>query len=220
MSSGSSPGRVSPFKTELDREAERSEKRLALLRAAVHLFNERGFHSTSLEEVAASLGVTKPVIYHYLGNKDQVAFECVRIGVEQLHVAATEARAAPGNGLDRLRAFLLRYAAIMMDDFGRGVVRIGDETLSTPTRARFRALKSEIDAAMRAMIDVAVADGSARVADTRLAAFAIAGALNWSSRWHRPDGPQTVEQVAAGLVDFLCDGLSNRSRDAVPVTAK
>ncbi|CAN5277959.1 TetR/AcrR family transcriptional regulator [soil metagenome] len=203
---------TSPFKTDTHRAAERSEKRLALLRAAVRMFNERGFHSTSLDEVAASLGVTKPVIYHYLGNKDQVAFECVRIGVEQLHVAGAEARALPGTGLDRLRAFLLRYAAIMMDDFGRGVVRIGDETLSGPTRARFRSLKSEVDAAMRAMIAAAVADGSAQVADIRISAFAIAGALNWASRWHRPDGPQSIDAVATGLVDFLCDGLSNRPR--------
>ncbi|MDO7842120.1 TetR/AcrR family transcriptional regulator [Sphingomonas immobilis] len=212
MPAASPNSRASPFKSDTDREAERSEKRIALLRAAVHLFNERGFHATSLEEVAASLGVTKPVIYHYLGNKDQVAFECVRIGVEQLHAAAADAAAQPGTGLDRLRAFLLRYAAIMMDDFGRGVVRIGDDTLSVPMRARFRALKSEIDAALRAMIDAAVADGSARAADTRLAAFAIAGALNWPSHWHRQDGPQTVEQIAAGLVDFLCDGLSNPRR--------
>lgn len=200
---------ASPFKSMTDREVERSEKRFALLRAAVRLFNERGFHSTSLEDVAASLGVTKPVIYHYLGNKDQVAFECVRIGVERLHAAAAEADGVPGSGLVRLRAFLRRYAQIMMDDFGRAVVRIGDETLSEATRLQFRALKAEVDVAMRRLIGEAVADGSASVADTRMAAFAIAGALNWPARWYRPDGPQSAEQVAYGLVDFLCTGLSN-----------
>lgn len=199
---------ASPFKSAADREAERSEKRFALLRAAVRLFNERGFHSTSLEDVAASLGVTKPVIYHHLGNKDQVAFECVRIGVERLHEAAAQARVVPGSGLDRLRAFLSLYAQIMMDDFGRGVVRIGDESLSETTRLRFRALKAEVDQAMRGMIDEAVADGSASVPDTRLAAFAIAGALNWTARWYRADGPQSATQVAEGLAEFLCRGLS------------
>lgn len=203
---------ASPFKTAPDREAERTEKRLALLRAAVRLFNERGFHATSLEDVAASLGVTKPVIYHYLGNKDRVAFECVRIGVEQLHIAAAAARELPGTGIDRLRAFLREYARIMMDDFGRGVVRIGDETLSPDTRARFRELKAEVDKAMRAMIEEGVGDGSVRVADVRLTAFAIAGALNWPARWHRVDGPQSADEIAAGLVDFLCDGLANPQR--------
>src|SRR3546814_7162119 len=93
----------SPFRTVREREVERAEKRQAVLVAAVRMFNERGFHATSLDDVAASLGVTKPVIYHYLGNKDQVVFECVRIGLAQLREAAEAARAAPGTGLDRLK---------------------------------------------------------------------------------------------------------------------
>ena len=60
------------------------------------MFNERGFHATSLDEVAASLGVTKPVIYHYLGNKDQVLLECVTIGLTQLLEAAEAAGAVRG----------------------------------------------------------------------------------------------------------------------------
>src|SRR3546814_2246117 len=61
----------SPFRTVREREVERAEKRQAVLVAAVRMFNERGFHATSLDDVAASLGVTKPVIYHYLGNRSE-----------------------------------------------------------------------------------------------------------------------------------------------------
>src|SRR3546814_5684338 len=116
-----------------------------VLVAAVRMFNERGFHATSLDDVAASLGVTKPVIYHYLGNKDQVVFECVRIGLAQLREAAEAARAAPGTGLDRLKAFLRRYAVINMEAFGKCIIRTGDEVLSTESRQNFRAPQKEID---------------------------------------------------------------------------
>jgi hypothetical protein len=51
-----------------------------VLRAAVQMFNEKGFHQTSLDDVAARLGISKPTIYHYLGNKDQVLLECVTAG--------------------------------------------------------------------------------------------------------------------------------------------
>ena len=83
----------SPFRTQAERQAEREQKRDAVLRAAVRMFNSQGFHATSLDDVAASLGVSKPTIYHYLGNKDQVLFECVTRGVEQLRSAADAARA-------------------------------------------------------------------------------------------------------------------------------
>jgi AcrR family transcriptional regulator len=75
---------ASPFRTASERLEDRALKRDAVLRAAVRMFNEKGFHATSLDDVAASLRVTKPLIYHYLGNKDQVLLECVRIGLRQL----------------------------------------------------------------------------------------------------------------------------------------
>jgi len=201
---------ASPFRSTRTSDAERQEKRAALLLAAVRMFNERGFHATSLEDVAASLGVTKPVIYHHLGNKDQVLFECVRIGLHELQDAAEQAKATSGTGLDRLRVFLHRYAVTIMGDFGRCVIRTGDEVLSPEARAKFRALKREIDDALRAMIAAAAADGSASIRDVRTTALTFAGALNWPARWHRPDGARPATDLAAEMVDILCAGIEPR----------
>jgi AcrR family transcriptional regulator len=200
----------SPFRTPAERIAQREQKREAVLRAAVRMFNSRGFHTTSLDDVAASLGVSKPTIYHYLGNKDQVLLECVTRGVEQLRAAADAAHAEPGTGFDRLRDFLCRYAEIIMDDFGRCVIRTADEQLTNESSARFRALKREIDQAMQALIADGVADGSITPTDVKLTGFTLAGALNWPARWHKPDGRLAAEEVASQMVDILMRGLAPR----------
>lgn len=202
---------VSPFKTPAQRIKDREEKRAAVLRAAVRMFNERGYHATSLDDVAASLGISKPTIYHYLGNKEQVLIECVTRGLDPLWVAAEDARKQPGSGLDKLRLFLRGYAEINMDDFGRCVVRTGDEALSPEGAALFRARKREIDLAMRAFIEEGIADGSISPVDAKMAAFALAGALNWPARWHDPDGPMSPEAVAETLVNLLIGGLIPRA---------
>lgn len=200
----------SPFKSREEREADRALKREAVLLAAVRMFNERGFHAASLDDVAASLGVSKPTIYHYLGTKDQVLLECVTRGLEQLREAADSARQQKGTGLDRLGAFLRRYAEINMADFGRCVIRTGEEMLSPASAVQFRALKRQIDAAMRALIAEAVADRSAVAEDVRLTAFTLAGALNWPSRWYREDGPSDAPMIAAKMVAILLSGLLPR----------
>ncbi len=200
----------SPFRTPAERRLEREQKREAVLLAAVRMFNARGFHATSLDDVAACLGVSKPTIYHYLGNKDQVLLECVTRGVEQLREAADTARATPGTGLDRLRSFLTRYGEINMDDFGRCVIRTADEMLSVASRTRFRALKREIDQALRRLIAEGVADGSIVADDVRLTAFTLAGALNWPAHWQHPDGDQSAGEIAARMVDILTRGLAPR----------
>jgi AcrR family transcriptional regulator len=200
----------SPFRTREEKVREREEKREAVLRAAVRMFNARGFHATSLDDVAASLGISKPTIYHYLGNKEQVLIECVTRGLEPLRLAAEAAKDEPGTGLDRLRRFLRHYAQINMEDFGRCVVRTGDEFLSHEGAALFRARKREIDMALRDLIEGGIADGSIAPVDVKLAAFTLAGALNWPARWHHPAGPASVEDIAASMVDIVTNGLAPR----------
>lgn len=200
----------SPFPSREEKRSARAAKRDAVLRAAVQMFNERGFHQTSLDDVAASLGISKPTIYHYLGNKDQVLLECVKIGLGQLISAAEEARARSGTGADRLSAFLIRYAEINMDDFGRCVIRTGDEALVPESRERFRELKREIDTHMRSLIQAGIADGSLAPCDPKLAAFAIAGALNWPARWHDPAGSESPGELARQMVEMLGRGFLPR----------
>lgn len=201
---------ASPFRSREEKLSEREQKREAVLRTAVRAFNTRGFHAASLDDVAASLNISKPTIYHYLGNKEQVLIECVTRGLKMLQQAADTAKLEKGTGLARLQSFLRRYAEINMDDFGRCVIRTGDEMLSADGAKRFRELKSRIDRALRDLINDAVADGSIAPTDVKLLAFTLAGALNWPARWHRLDGALSAETISITIVDLLTAGLAPR----------
>lgn len=201
---------TSPFLSAVEREEERTRKRDAVLQAAVVLFNARGFHATSLDDVAASLGITKPAIYRYFASKDQVLLECVKRGIEQLMAAAAEARERPASGLDRLRGFLCRYAEIAMADFGTCVIRTDDTALSAESAKQFRRLKRRMDGAIRGMVADGVADGTVSARDVRETTFVLAGALNWAAHWYRPEGEHGAPEVARRLVDVLIAGLRPR----------
>ncbi|MCH8507104.1 MAG: TetR/AcrR family transcriptional regulator [Ectothiorhodospiraceae bacterium] len=201
---------TSPFRTREQKQQEREAKRQAVLRAAVRIFNERGFHGTSLDDVANSLGVSKPTIYHYLGNKEQVLLHCVTRGLDQLMDAAAQARLESGLGIDRLRLFLRRYAEINMDDFGRCVILTAEESLSEQGRQEFRSLKRKVNDALQDMIEAAISDGSIIACDARLLSFTVAGALNSPARWFSPDGLKTTTEVASEMVDLLTSGFAPR----------
>lgn len=200
----------SPFKTATERSEEREAKRMAVLEAAVRMFNARGYHQTSLDDVAASLGISKPTIYHYLGNKEQVLVECLTIGMNQLLAAAEQARLTHGLGLERLRAFLVDYAEINMNDFGRCNILTANEALSQDARETIRLRKRRIDGALRELVAEGIADGSVAPCDPKLAALTLASALNGPSRWHRSEGELPERQLAERLVDFLTAGLAPR----------
>lgn len=201
----------SPFRSREERADERVQKREAVLRAAVKAFNAKSFEAASLDDVAASLKISKPTIYHYLGNKEQVLLECVTRGLEMLQAAANTAQQDSGTGIERLRRFLRRYAEINMDDFGRCVIRTNDEALSPDGRRRFRELKGKIDRALRTLIAEGIEDGSIAPIDVKMAAFTLAGALNWPARWHDPEGPMSAEEIATSMVDLLIGGIEPES---------
>ena len=201
---------ASPFKTKAERAAERDRKREAVLLAAVTMFDARGFHATSLDDVAASLGISKPTIYHYLGNKDQVLLECILRGLAQLQAAAADARAGPGSGLDRLRVFLRQCVEINATEFGRCSVRIDESALSPDSARRFRDVKRRIDNAMRGLIEEAVADGSAGPLDVRATNYVLAGAVNWVGRWYHAGGELEAAALARAMVDSMVRGLAPR----------
>jgi hypothetical protein len=90
------------------------------------------------------------------------------------------------------------------------VARTADEALSPESRAQFRALKGEFDAALRQTIAQAAADGSITVRDVKLTAFTFAGALNWTARWQEPGRGLPAETIAAEMVELLLAGVLPR----------
>ncbi|MGI3165727.1 TetR/AcrR family transcriptional regulator [Pseudooceanicola sp. 200-1SW] len=198
---------ASPWASREDRASIQRRKREAVLETAVRHFNARGFGATSMDDVAAELNVTKPTIYHYFKSKDEILFACVRRGLDGLREAAVEAVGAQGPALWRLVQVMRRYGLIMTQDFGRIVTRTGDFELSEESRAKFRALKREIDLSMRALVQEGLDDGSIRGSDARMITFTITGSLNWIGRWYDPEGADSARDVVESVIATLLAGL-------------
>lgn len=202
--------KFSPWNIKRDREREREVKREAVLRAAAQAFNENGFHATSLDDVANRLSVTKPTIYYYVKNKDEILFECVRIALEMLQQAINDADAAGGKAIDKLIAAMRKYVEIVTMDFGMCLVRVGEDPLPLASQKKLRRLKAGLDREFRKLIQEGIDEGSLAPVDPKIAAFTLAGALSWIGRWYRPDGPLSPEEIADQCIAVLMNGIAQR----------
>jgi len=197
------------LKAFVDRRRDPDTKREAVLRTAVRLFLERGFWRTSLTDVAERLKITKPALYHYFCNKEEIYLECYRWGVSLIQTKIAEIQARKCTGLEKVADFIYNYAIVIAGDFGRCVVRQDDRELSSQARTEVRAYKREVYRSLRAFIGKGIEDGSIRACDIKLAAFSIAGAVNSLAHWFKPEAGLSAEEVATGLVDTLTRGLVN-----------
>jgi len=185
-------------------------KREAVIRAAARAFNERGYHHTSLDAIAADLGVTKPTVYYYVANKEQLLFECFRAGLTPIREAFRHAEQLAGTARDRLAAVIRGYAAAIASDYGWCMVRAHDQDLGPEMRRQINALKSEIDQGIRRLLRAGIDDGSIAPCDPKLTAFAMAGALNWIAHWYRAGQPMSASEVTDAFVSFFEHGLRPR----------
>ena len=201
---------TSPWLPFESRRRARDEKREAVLRAAVQLFLERGYHRATLSEVAERLNITKPALYNYFRSKDEILFECWSMGAELVDSVIAEIATDGGSGLSKLRKLVHAYAEVMATDFGASIVRFDVRDLTDRNARIARAAKKRIDATFRSYITAGVADGSIRRCDAKLAAFAIAGSLNWIGHWYQRGGALSPSEIADEFMVRLIDGLAVR----------
>ena len=213
----------SPWRNDRERQQPRSAKRDAVLSAAARLFTHRGFQGTSLDDIAQSLGVTKPTLYHYVANKEEILFECVRRGLGALRACIDEATERGLAGRERLRAAMENYAGIVTSDFGLCVIRIGEDPLSEPRRRELRALKGEIDVEFRTLIEAGMAEGWIAAGDAAMAAYTVVGALSGVGRWYRPENraAHNLEDAVRHCIEMLMRGvLSAPSQNSAAVPSR
>jgi AcrR family transcriptional regulator len=186
-------------------------KREAVIRAAARAFDARGYHHTSLDDIAEDLGVSKPTVYYYVENKEQLLYECFLAGLHPIREAFGAASRTGGTGRERLVAVIRGYALAIASEYGWCMVRAHDQDLRPAMRRQINALKSEIDLGIRGLLQAGMADGSIGGCDPKIAAFALAGALNWIAHWYRADEPMSAEQVADAFVAVFEQGLLPRA---------
>ncbi len=206
----------SPWDKTADVSHEKDAKRDAVLRTAAQIFNEKGFHATSLDEVAERLQISKPTLYYYVKNKDDILFQCVSRGLDLMQQAILVVGQSGGTAHDKLVAAMRQYAEITTMDFGMCVIRVGEDPLPPESRSKLRQMKGAIDFEFRELIRQGIAEGSMVDCDPRMAAFAIAGALSWIGRWYRPDGSQTPRQIADQFIMLIESGLRKPVVDVAP----
>ncbi len=193
----------------LDASAQFDRKREVLLREAAASFNRRGYHGTSLAEIAKKLGVTKAALYTYVPSKEELLYYCHDSAMDTAIESLNKARASGGNGLQMLGATLLNYLEMMLGEEG-GYVVLLEENAMKPVHVRAIVKKRDLfEHGLRDIVSAGIADGSIVPCNPKLAVFMAMGALNWSRKWYRPSGDWSGPQIAMALTEVLERSLSS-----------
>ncbi len=182
-----------------------------VLAASVEVFNERGYDGTSMEDLAARLGIGKSSIYHHVESKEALLGLALDRALDGLEQAATEVRDQSAPAIDRLELLLRRSVAVLVERLPYVTlllrVRGNSEVERTALTRRRR-----IDRLMTELVQEAVAEGSLRDdVDPTIVARLLFGTVNSLVEWLKPSSSHPTDELAGALVAVVFDGLRRRA---------
>ena len=179
----------------------------SLLRAAVVIFNERGYDGTGMEELARRLGLSKSSIYHHVSGKEELLDLAVRHALDALFAVLDEEPGPPHTATARLRHVLRRSVEVLTAELPYVTLLL---RVRGNSDAEQRALKRrrEFDHRVAELVARAADEGGVRDdIDPHLASRLMFGTVNSLIEWYRPDGGLPVAVLADALTAVLFDGL-------------
>lgn len=169
-------------------------KRLQILGEASLLFNQRGIGSTSVDDIADRLGVTKGSIYHYFDDKQSLVNACYQNAFRQYELLLETVKELDVSGIERIMTSIHLNSQAQVSLTPPLILQAG--ILNTPGDIPIRANKLD-DTANSMLID-AVEDGSSRIDGT--SSYLTAGFYFWIPKWIEDKPPRRNSQV----VDIIC----------------
>jgi len=176
------------------------------LNAAGRLFSERGYHATSVREIARQLDLQGGSLYAHIVSKEEILFQIVERAAERFERVA---RTLPeGRPREKVCAFVQGHLRVIVEELPYATVFFHEwKFLSEPYKTRIRELRDRYEGALRALIEEGVRQGDFRVEDPDLATKFVLGALNWTYQWYSPSGRLGPEALGRGFCSFVLGAL-------------
>jgi AcrR family transcriptional regulator len=184
-------------------------RRTELVGVAARLFSERGYHGTSMQQLADSLGLLRGSLYAHIGSKEELLFEVVDAGADRFLQRGSDALRRDGSAAQRLSGFLVAHTETAIEHLEAATVFLNEwRYLSEDLRTVVKAKRDRYEAMVKEIVADGIAAGEFRAdVDVAMAARLVLSAGNWLYAWYRPDGELSPAQIGESFARLLGDGL-------------
>ena len=170
------------------------ERREQILTIAGHLFSQRGYHATSMRELAKHLNLQGGSLYAHITSKEELLLEVVRQAAERFLKVLEGLK---GDPVAKLKGLVRGHLEVIAQELPRATVFFHEwKHLSPPLLEEAKALRRRYEEGVQAVIQEGMEQGVFQVENLRLATLFVLSALNWTYQWYRPEGPLSLEELS------------------------
>ena len=183
-----------------------SARRSELTREAARLFAEKGYHGTSIGDLAEALGVQKASLYHHIRGKEDLLWEVAREGAEAFH-AALDAIPDELPATEKIRLALRAHLRVVAEQLDVATVFVREwRYLDGDRREAFVSERRRYEERFRALFREGRELGELRTdLDDATATLLALSAANWAYTWLRRG--ESTNDLADRFFAVLLDGM-------------
>jgi TetR/AcrR family transcriptional regulator, cholesterol catabolism regulator len=201
--------------------ARRQAVRDQILRTAADLFRERGYRATTLDDIAARLGMSKASLYKYFRAKDEMLAAISRGTIETFTRELSLVLRSDMSPEDKLRRVVRDHVRFVIANRSFLTVFFSEEANLPVRLARALAVqKDRYDKGVESIVVEGAQRGAFRDLPPRLVVFGLLGMLNWIYKWYNPRGRWGAEEISAAFLSLIEGGLVRRQPGGPSLTRR
>lgn len=187
--------------------------RTEILNSAALIFSQKGYHGTSMQDIALSVNLQKASLYHHVSSKQEILFELLNRGLDLLGTRVENAIVGQDPPNERLHKAICAYLGTLAEHQELASVLLFEyRSLEQEYLDRHIQRRDRFERIWRDLIQEGVEVGVFSCEHPSLSARALLGILNWTVTWFRADGPMKADEIANQLSGLYLMGLTTRGR--------
>jgi AcrR family transcriptional regulator len=185
-----------------------------IIQAAAQIFRQKGYHGTSMQDIADAVQLQKASLYHHITGKQEILVSILDHALDLMIDDLENVIASDASPAEQLRRAMFTYVSRLADEADlAAVLLLEHRSLDDKARASHIRRRDRFESLWRAIIQRGIERGEFRPQDPRLATFALLGVLNWTITWFKPEGEFSPEQIADLYADLFLHGLLTRETE-------
>ena len=179
-----------------------------ILEAAAQVIRQKGFHATSMQDIADAVNLQKASVYHHISSKQEILLALLDQALDLL-TARFEAVIKQDISTDKkLQQVIQCYLETLAENGDLvSVLLLEYRSLEPAYLVRHIPRRDRFERLWRKLIQEGVDTGCFYATDPALTARALLGVLNWTITWYKPSGPLSADQIADHVAGLFLNGL-------------
>ena len=185
-----------------------------ILDAAAQVFRRKGFHGASMADIADSVNLKKPSLYHHVTSKQEILVELLERALATLGERILEVSSQSIPADQKLRLMIRAYLQALAEHPDLSSVLLFEHrSLDKKTHARHVPHRDRFEGLWRDVVNEGKRTRLFHCPDAGLAVRALMGTMNWTLTWYHPDGGLPMTKIADEYADLFLRGLMQHSQE-------